>query len=108
MPNAPRRNAPDRQPRRRTSGTHYGRGWRRIREAVLRQAGIPREEWHRYAVDHRPPYNPDVEPNHWAYTLVPMLVEEHNRKTATEDQHLERDHRGRWKRTGGGFNHEKK
>jgi hypothetical protein len=62
----------------------YGRVWRKIRQRVLDNYGIPREEQHRYDVDHRPPYDPEVEANHLAYDLVPMLRAEHSRKTAVE------------------------
>lgn len=63
----------------------YGRAWAKIRARVLREYGIPRERWPLYDVDHRPPYNPDVEPDHNKYTLVPMLRGEHSRKTIRED-----------------------
>jgi hypothetical protein len=52
---------------------------------VLRAHGIPKEKWSLYAVDHNPPYNPAVEPDHEKYTLIPRLITEHNRKTASED-----------------------
>ena len=73
----------------------YGKSWKRIREMVLRDAGIPEEEWGKYQVDHRPPYDPDIEPDHMAYTLVPMLIEDHGRKTAQEE--MDRDRMGRFK-----------
>lgn len=63
----------------------YGAAWRKVRARVLRAAGIPQEQWHLYAVDHNPPYNPEVEPDHEKYTLIPKLISEHNRKTARED-----------------------
>ena len=52
---------------------------------MLRQNGIPKEDWHKYDVDHRPAYDPEVEPDHNRYTLVPMLRSDHSRKTAKED-----------------------
>ena len=79
----------------------YGSAWRRLRARILREAGIPRDQWSLYAIDHRPPYNPEVEPDHTKYELTPMLKSEHNRKTANADQ--ERDERGRWKRGGTGW-----
>ncbi len=63
----------------------YGRQWRKIRERVLREYGIPKEHWHLYDVDHEPPYDPDVEPDHTRYTLTPRLHAEHSRKTAKYD-----------------------
>lgn len=63
----------------------YGREWQRIRRQVLREHGIPKEDWPLYDVDHVPAYNPDVEPDHRKYTLVPRLRPEHSRKTAKHD-----------------------
>jgi hypothetical protein len=64
----------------------YGREWReKIRPRVLREHGIPRDQWHLYDVDHNPPYDPDVEPDHIKYQLVPRLRPDHSRKTARED-----------------------
>jgi hypothetical protein len=63
----------------------YGPAWRIIRARVLSAAGIPSSEWHLYAVDHRPAYNPAIEPDHNRYALVPMLRGEHSRKTCIED-----------------------
>lgn len=102
MPKKPRQHRPPRQPRRREDDRPsparrgYGAQWRRIREQVLTEAGIPRSDWSLYAVDHRPPYNPDIEPDHRQYTLVPMRKEAHNRKTAAHDQKNKRDDKGRW------------
>lgn len=80
---SPARRAPDtRAP---ASRRGYGAEWRRIRAEVLTAHGIPRDQWSRYHVDHRPAYNPDVEPDHRKYQLVPMLAADHNRKTAQED-----------------------
>lgn len=72
----------------------YDHRWKKIREEVLAAAGIPIYLWPCYAVDHNPPYNPQVEPNHRKYTLIPREISEHNRKTATED--IIRDHKGRF------------
>ena len=63
----------------------YGRQWRRVREEVLARAGIPRERWPAYDVDHSPPYDPAVEPDHRRYQLTPRLHAEHSRKTAQRD-----------------------
>lgn len=63
----------------------YGAEWRRIREAVLGQAGIPRSEYSRYDVDHNPPYDPEREPDHRKYQLIPRLHADHSRKTVCED-----------------------
>lgn len=63
----------------------YGAEWRRIRKRVLQEAGIPRDQWSLYDVDHRPAYNPDIEPDHNKYTLVPMLHADHSKKTAKEN-----------------------
>lgn len=76
-----------RKPDRRESASRrgYGADWRRIRERVLRDAGIPESEWHRYDVDHNPPYNPAIEPDHEKYQLIPRLHGDHSWKTASED-----------------------
>lgn len=58
---------------------------RKLREMTLSRANIPRLDWHKYAVDHRPKYDPAVEPDHMKYELVPMLLADHNRKTAARD-----------------------
>lgn len=63
----------------------YDRTWQRVRARVLIAHGIPRSQWKLYAVDHRPPYDPSVEPDHNKYTLVPMLHADHSRKTAELD-----------------------
>lgn len=67
------------------AGRGYGRVWQRIRAIVLSRAGIPRERWSEYVVDHRPPFNPAVEPDHMKYELVPMLLKDHSQKTARSD-----------------------
>lgn len=87
MPNAPRQAKPrGYQPSRRderpsSARRGYGRQWQKIRAQVLKQAGIPPEQWRLYDVDHRPAYNPDIEPDHRKYNLVPMLHANHSRKT---------------------------
>ena len=63
----------------------YGREWQNIRKIILAEYGIPKERWPLYDVDHNPPYNPDVDPNHWNYELIPRLHSEHSRKTAKQD-----------------------
>jgi len=63
----------------------YGSGWRRIRIRVLKEYGIPEEEWPLYDIDHNPPYNPEVEPDHNMYILIPRLHAEHSSKTVRED-----------------------
>jgi hypothetical protein len=50
--------------------------------------------WPEYDVDHNPPYNPDIEPDHRKYTLVPMLRSDHSRKTVRED--MKRDSEGKF------------
>ena len=82
------------------SARGYGHNWRKTRAEVLRKAGIPKEQWHLYDVDHNPPYDPSIEPNHSAYTLIPRLKSNHSHKTATED--TPRDYRGRFTNKGGG------
>jgi len=76
------------------SARGYGGTWRKIREEVLQGSGIPRHLWPEYDVDHNPPYNPEIEPDHRKYVLVPRLRSEHSRKTATEDN--KRDYKGRF------------
>ncbi len=71
-------------------GRGYGTGWKRIRERVLADAGIPRERWPLYVVDHSPPYDPRRQPDHTRYTLTPMLRAEHSSKTVRHDGGLGR------------------
>lgn len=73
----------------------YDREWRRVRARVLESHNIPKEQWPLYAVDHNPPYDKDIEPDHTRYVLIPRLMADHNRKTARED--TTRDHKGRFK-----------
>ncbi|MCG8453435.1 MAG: hypothetical protein MI717_09675 [Spirochaetales bacterium] len=73
--------------------------WKRIRANVLSEYDIPQDEWHLYAVDHRKPdgsggYDPTWSTNHEDYVLVPMLLTDHNRKTANQD--VFRDENGRF------------
>jgi hypothetical protein len=63
----------------------YGHGWARIRREVLRAHGIPEAEFHLWDLDHRPPYNPKIEPDHRRYDLVPMRHGTHSTKTARQD-----------------------
>lgn len=64
----------------------YDRAWHIVRAEVLRAHGIPPSEWHRYDVDHNPPYNALVEPDHRKYKLVPRLHGDHSRKTSRENR----------------------
>jgi hypothetical protein len=64
----------------------YGGDWRKIREGVLRGAGVPKHLWPLYDVDHNPPYDPSIEPDHRAYTLVPRLHKDHSAKTMKENR----------------------
>lgn len=72
----------------------YDREWQRVRREVLKHYGIPQWEWHLYDVDHNPPYDPSVQKDHRAYTLIPRLKSDHSRKTVTED--MVRDNKGRF------------
>ena len=63
----------------------YDAQWRKIRARVLANAGIPKSQWHLYDVDHTPPYDPTVEPDHLKYELVPILHAKHSKKTAKYD-----------------------
>jgi 5-methylcytosine-specific restriction protein A len=80
---APSIRLPDR--RAAPSSRGYDREWRKVREEVLARYDIPRRLWPRYDVDHNPPYNPAIEPDHRKYTLIPRLHAEHSSKTARED-----------------------
>ena len=70
---------PDNRPSAAVRG--YDRAWQVIRLEVLNKAGIPKDLQHLYDVHHEPPYNAAVEPNHRAYTLIPLLKSEHSRVT---------------------------
>lgn len=84
-----------RKPRPSSAGRGYGYRWQKVREEVLLRHGIPREQWSLYDVDHNPPYNKEIEPDHRKYQLTPRLHAEHSRKTAEQD--IKRDERGqRW------------
>jgi len=74
---------PDKRPSSPRRG--YGRDWQKIRAEVLTKTGIPRNLWPLYDIDHNPPYNPAVEPDHRKYTLIPRLHGEHSSKTCRED-----------------------
>ena len=85
--------------RRKTLGHHavreaYDSYWYKVRQEVLQRSGIPRDQWSLYDVDHNPPYNKDLEPDHRKYTLIPMLKADHSHKTATED--VRRDANGKF------------
>jgi len=72
----------------------YGREWQKIRAEVLTKAGISPALWPLYDVDHRPAYNPSIEPDHRKYTLTPRLHGNHSRKTIIEDGGLGHARRG--------------
>ena len=71
----------------------YDHGWRKVRDAVLTEYGIPPHLRHLYDVDHNPPYDRLMEPDHTRYQLIPRLHADHSSKTAQED--VRRDVRGR-------------
>ena len=82
---AKHKSIPDKQRQRGSFAQHYGPEWAKIRAEVLTAHDIPRERWTLYDIDHSPIYNPDIQPDHRAYKLTPLLHGEHSRKTATED-----------------------
>ena len=69
----------------------YGYNWQSIRARVLMQAGIPKELWPDYDVDHNPPYDARIEPDHNKYTLIPRLHAEHSVKTWKQGKGRRRD-----------------
>ncbi len=73
--------------RRRPDATQrgYDRVWKQVRERTLAAAGIPGADWPLWDVDHDPPYDAAVQPDHRAYRLTPRLHADHSRKTATEN-----------------------
>lgn len=77
----------ERRQDRRPSSTQrgYGRTWQAIRIRVLVAHGIPEDRWPEYDIDHNPPYNPAIEPDHNKYQLTPKLHGTHSRKTVRED-----------------------
>jgi len=75
----------------------YGPVWRKVRAEVLRAAGIPENEWHKWAVDHRPRYNPELEPDRRKYELVPMLRGSHSSKTVSQDGTFGRGPKAMWR-----------
>lgn len=80
------RSGKDRTHTKSSAARGYDRYWQTVvRPYVLRMAGISEDQWHLYDVDHNPPYDPQREPNHWAYSLVPRLHADHSRKTAARD-----------------------
>lgn len=72
----------------------YGNPWRKIRIEILKEYNIPKEKWPLYDVDHNPPYDPLIEPDHRRYKLIPRLHSEHSKKTANYD--VKRDTSGRF------------
>lgn len=80
---ARKRRKPDTRPSAAARG--YGHEWRKVRAAVLAQHGIPKAEWSLWDVDHDPPYNPAIEPDHKKYKLTPLRHEQHSRKTVRRD-----------------------
>lgn len=66
------------------SSRGYNRSWQSIRARVLAEHNIPKVDWPRYDVDHNPPYDSKVEPDHTKYTLIPRLHADHSRKTIRE------------------------
>ena len=75
----------------------YGPEWRKVRAEVLRAAGVHENEWHKWSVDHRPRYNPVLEPDHRRYELVPMLRSSHSSKTARQDGAFGRGPKAVWR-----------
>jgi hypothetical protein len=78
----------DRQDKeRRGSSTErgYDAHWNALRAQYFTAAGIPKSEWRRFRLHHRPRYDPSVDPVHEHYTLTVMTESEHNRVTAAED-----------------------
>lgn len=74
---------PDKRPSSPRRG--YGRDWQKIRAEVLTKAKIPQNLWPLYDVDHNPPYDASIEPDHRKYMLIPRLHGEHSSKTNRED-----------------------
>lgn len=76
-----------RQPDQRESAAKrgYGSEWRKVREEVLQDWGIPKDQWSKYDVDHILSYDPDKEPDHRKYTLIPRVHSEHSKKTVKYD-----------------------
>jgi len=72
----------------------YGNSWRKIRVEILKKNNIPKEQWPLYDIDHNPPYNPSIEPNHRKYKLIPRLHADHSKKTVKCDE--KRDTSGRF------------
>jgi hypothetical protein len=61
----------------------YDAQWRKVREDVLRAAGIPEEQWPAFDVDHEPRY-PSLGPDHSLYRLTPVRRPVHSSKTIRE------------------------
>jgi hypothetical protein len=62
----------------------YDSSWKKIRADVLINFGIPEDQWGLYDVHHIPEYNPDIEPDHRAYKLTPVLHNEHSKITGKQ------------------------
>lgn len=80
--------------RKSSSRRGYGNSWRKIRVEILKKNSIPKEQWPLYDIDHNPPYNPSIEPNHRKYKLIPRLHADHSKKTVRYDE--KRDNTGRF------------
>jgi hypothetical protein len=63
----------------------YDKHWQELRAQYFTAAGIPKSEWSRYRLHHRPRYDPNVDPVHEHYELTVMSEEQHNAITARED-----------------------
>lgn len=61
----------------------YGGDWSQIRAQVLRDAGIPEDQWLLYDVDHEPRY-PTLGEDHSRYRLIPRKHGQHSGKTIRE------------------------
>ena len=73
--------ARQKDPRPSASSRGYNTEWKKIRARVLRNAGIPMQDWNLYDVHHKPDYNPIIEPDHNKYELFPLLHGMHSSET---------------------------
>jgi hypothetical protein len=64
----------------------YGGDWPKVRAQVLREAGIPEDQWPLYDVDHVPRW-PSLGEDHSLYRLIPRKHGQHSGKTIRETQH---------------------
>jgi hypothetical protein len=62
----------------------YGAKRKAIRERVLRDAGIPKDEWALWDVHHNPPYDPAYSADHADYQLIPLRHGSHSRETVQD------------------------